>query len=260
MPPLPFVLIGLFIVAVCAWAVFRVNYKQRLEQRATFINAYRFPASLRGKLVFKYSQLTIEQIDQVIDGLRQFFLVCLSANVVNGGTAVGMPSKVVDELWHQFILMSREYSEFCDQAFGKYLHHTPDTEMKNGLDLPLSNTLHQLHSPGLNARMVGGVAAIAGVPLLFAMDRALGIEGGYQYDASAVEALELKRKQLLASRGSDGGGSVFDGGAFSGSASSNNCSDSTSVGCSDGGASAGSDGGGGGGGGGCGGGGDCGSS
>lgn len=241
----PFVLFALVFVGFVAFFAIRLNRTVRLEQRATFINAYRFPASLRGKLVFKYSQLTTEQIDQVIKGLRQFFLVCLSANVVNGGAAVGMPSKVVDELWHQFILMSREYSEFCDQAFGKYLHHTPDAEMKNGLDMSLSNTLHQLHSPGLNTRMAGGAAAIAGVPLLFAMDRALDIEGGYQYDARAVEVLELKRKQLLASSGSDGGGSVFDDGASGGSASLNNCSDTSSIGCSDGGASSGSDGGGG---------------
>ena len=36
-----------------------------------------------------------------------------------------MPSKAVDEAWHEMILMTREYTEFCERAFGRYLHHTP---------------------------------------------------------------------------------------------------------------------------------------
>ena len=34
------------------------------------------------------------------------------------------PSKEVDEMWHQFILHSRIYFNFCDKI-GFYLHHEP---------------------------------------------------------------------------------------------------------------------------------------
>jgi len=38
---------------------------------------------------------------------------------------LGMPSKDVDEIWHQFILFTREYAQFCDDTLGYFLHHSP---------------------------------------------------------------------------------------------------------------------------------------
>lgn len=43
------------------------------------------------------------------------------------GRRVAMTSKPVDEVWHQFILFTREYSDFCDMMLGKYVHHVPRT-------------------------------------------------------------------------------------------------------------------------------------
>lgn len=39
------------------------------------------------------------------------------------GTAV--PSKEVDEVWHNFILHTRLYREFCHEKFGKFIEHNP---------------------------------------------------------------------------------------------------------------------------------------
>lgn len=38
-----------------------------------------------------------------------------------------MTSKVVDEVWHQFILFTKAYHEFSKEFIGEYLHHTPTT-------------------------------------------------------------------------------------------------------------------------------------
>lgn len=35
------------------------------------------------------------------------------------------PSKDVDEVWHNFILYTIEYAEFCQRYFGKFIHHVP---------------------------------------------------------------------------------------------------------------------------------------
>ncbi|WP_309396323.1 glycine-rich domain-containing protein [Cerasicoccus maritimus] len=35
------------------------------------------------------------------------------------------PSHKVDLAWHEFILFTRDYHAFCQQHFGKYIHHTP---------------------------------------------------------------------------------------------------------------------------------------
>lgn len=32
---------------------------------------------------------------------------------------------IVDEMWHNFILFTKEYQIFCQQHFGRYFHHLP---------------------------------------------------------------------------------------------------------------------------------------
>ncbi len=32
---------------------------------------------------------------------------------------------VLDEMWHTFILFTRDYTDFCQNHFGAYLHHHP---------------------------------------------------------------------------------------------------------------------------------------
>jgi hypothetical protein len=36
-----------------------------------------------------------------------------------------MHSLRVDEAWHQFVLFTKQYSEFCERFFGRYVHHSP---------------------------------------------------------------------------------------------------------------------------------------
>lgn len=32
----------------------------------------------------------------------------------------------IDEMWHEFILFTQDYMDFCQQYFGEYLHHLPN--------------------------------------------------------------------------------------------------------------------------------------
>jgi hypothetical protein len=45
----------------------------------------------------------------------------------------GMFSRRVDEAWHQFILFTVEYTEFCDRYFGEYIHHCPSNGPNAGV-------------------------------------------------------------------------------------------------------------------------------
>lgn len=36
----------------------------------------------------------------------------------------------IDEMWHTFILFTREYSAFCERNFGRYIHHAPTTYLE----------------------------------------------------------------------------------------------------------------------------------
>ncbi len=223
MKALPLILAAIFIGAVVALIWGAWFFQQRKTRRRAFIENYPFPAALRSKLLFKHGDLSENQVFHVFEGLRQFFLICLQANAVRNKRSFGMPSKIVDDAWHEFILMSREYSRFCDNAFGGYLHHTPAAVSVEAPEKGLMRTLHQLKSskPGAAAW-----ATLGGIPLLFALDKALAVEGGQQFDAAALEDLERKRQEwhrnggdvsiemggLESSSSSGGGGGGSDGG------------------------------------------------
>lgn len=32
----------------------------------------------------------------------------------------------IDEMWHEFILFTQDYSDFCEKYFGEYMHHLPN--------------------------------------------------------------------------------------------------------------------------------------
>src|SRR5687767_1510535 len=91
-------------------------------RRRRFIASHAFPPALREKLIEHHPRLSDDQAGLVLEGLREWFRACHDAK----GKMIGMPSRVVDDAWHEFILMTRLYHEFCDKAFGRYLHHTPN--------------------------------------------------------------------------------------------------------------------------------------
>lgn len=36
-----------------------------------------------------------------------------------------VPSPVLDEAWHAFVLFTSDYAQFCEKHFGGFLHHAP---------------------------------------------------------------------------------------------------------------------------------------
>jgi hypothetical protein len=60
----------------------------------------------------------------VAAGLRQW-LRCAGV-ALRDGRIIGMPSHAVDEAWHGLILCTAAYARFCDEAYGRFLHHHPE--------------------------------------------------------------------------------------------------------------------------------------
>lgn len=46
-----------------------------------------------------------------------------------------VPTKEIDEFWHNHILYTREYFHDCEQTFGHYLHHAPASPKENKVQL-----------------------------------------------------------------------------------------------------------------------------
>ena len=117
--------IGTAVVGACALMLHGVRLKANREK---FIRSYMFPPGVFEKFAKARPGLEVKDQQLVARALRQFFL----AYHKSGYRRVAMPSQVVDDLWHEFILFTREYRAFCDYAFGRFLHHTPAVKIGPG--------------------------------------------------------------------------------------------------------------------------------
>jgi hypothetical protein len=48
-----------------------------------------------------------------------------------GYRGLAMLDRDVDEIWHTFLLFTREYAAFCQAAFGSFIHHVPRTSLSS---------------------------------------------------------------------------------------------------------------------------------
>ena len=117
------------LAALVALALAIILWRQQADivnlRREKHIRAHVFSDALIAKLKTKHPQLELKDCHLVARGPREFFLAYLRS----GRQFVGMPSRVVDDLWHEFILDTHEYGRFCAQAFGGYFHHSPAASM-----------------------------------------------------------------------------------------------------------------------------------
>jgi hypothetical protein len=192
-------------VAVVLWT------QVRNARRAAFINNYAWPPGLLEKLEQRHG-FTRKESALVATGLRHFFLAYLKS----GRKYVAMPSQVADDLWHEFILYTREYQEFCRKAFGGMLHHTPAVVLRGG---------QARDNEGLR-RVWWQCCKMDGIdphrptrlPLLFALDSKLKIPNGFVYQAGMFAPRRSNGADNSAGSGCGGGctgGNTYSGSDFS---------------------------------------------
>lgn len=184
---------ALAVILGVTWA------RSRAAARAEFIRSYTFPMGLYDRLRKKRPELTLKDCQLVGHALRQFFL----AHLKSGRKFVSMPSQVTDDLWHELILHTRTYEQFCGKAFGRFFHHTPAVVLGSA---KASNAglrrcwWYACKEENINPR------SPTRLPLLFALDAKLGVADGFRY---AADCRGFRS-------GQDGaGGAVYCGGDFS---------------------------------------------
>jgi len=96
-----------------------------------------------------------------------------------------MPSQVVDEAWHNFILFTKDYEVFCNGSLRRFLHHVPAEAMESKItaQIGIKRTwdmccFKEDIDPKSPARL----------PLLFAIDTDLKIENGFHYSLDCVKS------------------------------------------------------------------------
>lgn len=167
-----------FIIAV--FVAVQIFKKARVAQRAKLIDRYPFPPSLPDKVREKYPHLSDRELEQVVHGLREYFHLCNIA----GRRMVSMPSQAVDIAWHEFILFTRKYEQFCKRALGRFLHHTPAEAMKSPTEAQAGiKTAWKVSCFRENLQPKSATK----LPLLFAMDAALKIPDGFKYSLDCAK-------------------------------------------------------------------------
>lgn len=168
-------LLPLALVIVALGAGFTLTRRTaRRDGQEIFIRRYTFPSSVTAGVEKQHPGLSAAQRDQVYAALRDYFSICRSA----GQRLVSMPSQVVDDAWHAFILDTQAYHAFCRRAFGKYLHHRPAEAMR----APRQAQAGIKRAWKLACQREGiDPVKPARLPLLFAIDALLNIPHGFTY-------------------------------------------------------------------------------
>lgn len=169
------IIVGNVVVAAIILLIAgRLYGKWLTYRRAEFIRTFRWPPGLLKRLEKHHGGFERKDSALVSRGLRQFFL----AYLMSGKRYVSMPSQVADDLWHEFILYTREYDAFCRRAFGEFLHHTPAVVLSE----------HRKSNEGLRRvwwycckyENIDPVKPTR-LPLLFALDSKFNIPNGFVY-------------------------------------------------------------------------------
>lgn len=152
------------------------NERRRIQNKQiAFIDSYQFPSTVPEIVSKHYPHLSEHQLSLVMQGLRQYFQLCRVAH-----NATSMPSKIVDLAWHEFLLYTKSYANFCKYGVGHFVHHTPTQEMTDpsSLEEGMKETWYQA------CAWEGGIdqRAPSRLPFLFAIDAALDIPDGFYHD------------------------------------------------------------------------------
>jgi hypothetical protein len=198
---------GLLALAILSFGLAGVLGVRLIRaRREAFVRSYMFPPGLLDAFGKKHPGLDLKDRQLVARALRQFFLAYLKG----GRRHASMPSQVADDLWHEFILYTRNYQDFCRRSFGGFLHHAPavvlgpDRQNNAGLRRVWWHAcLEENISPRKPTRL----------PLLFALDRKLGVAGGFVYtlDCDALRRQTANGSATVIHCGADFGSTSFDG-------------------------------------------------
>ena len=92
------------------------------EPSATYASVLRFKAPyLIEKLVKDRIVDTADEGEALFEEAKKFLIL----SHMDSDVSWNMYSRRVDEVWHQFVLFTSQYVDFCREYFGEYLHHNP---------------------------------------------------------------------------------------------------------------------------------------
>jgi len=174
-----FIVIIIFAFLIFAYLIFR---KVVLARQTSFIDNYEFPEGIINRINEVYPHLNSSELQQVMRGLKDYFYLIHISNK----ESVAMPSQVVDVAWHEFILFTREYANFCSKAFGRFIHHTPAEAMKSEIEAQIG--IKRAWELSCRREQINHFSPKR-LSLIFALDSRLKIQDGFNYALNCMASL-----------------------------------------------------------------------
>ncbi len=99
-----------------------------------------WPIDLHRVLAYRHPELIVrleeklnipeQEASELFDDLKRFLFLCATQEERLG------PTDRIDEAWHNFILFTKDYRNFCTDILGKFVEHVPlstrDRSKKDG--------------------------------------------------------------------------------------------------------------------------------
>ncbi len=67
--------------------------------------------------------VTFDEAAEIFEETKKF--LSLAAEDENKGVFIDQPLQIIDEMWHTFILHTKQYFNFCFTQFNRFIHHVP---------------------------------------------------------------------------------------------------------------------------------------
>lgn len=174
-------MIKLLVFAIAGLIVWMLWRNWARSRRVAYIDNFPYARLLDKRLAARRPELSEAQRQEVFVGLNDYFQLCRTA----GKRMVAMPSQAVDDAWHEFILFTRQYNQFCQGAFGRFLHHTPAEAMS--APTQASEGIRRAWRLACARERIDPQKPNR-LPRLFALDAALLIVGGFIYHLDCMAA------------------------------------------------------------------------
>lgn len=145
-----------------------------------------WPSGIMGRVALAIPLASADDMNMLKSGFESYLH---AIGMFGADVSVAMPSRAIDEVWHNCILHSRFYENLCSQRVGWFVHHDPGP--LPGERLALSGEQAHRELDGLARAWLGsceweGLDPFAeAMPALFAADRLLGLEDGFWYSSDA---------------------------------------------------------------------------
>ena len=94
------------------------------------------------EVVYRFTKMfdiPIEESNIVFEELKKWLWVCANAKKDRAKNKENVPERIVidnsllviDEMWHNFICFTKDYSDFCNNILGTFIHHFPTPKSFN---------------------------------------------------------------------------------------------------------------------------------